>query len=252
MRYNHILAFLFCLVIGFSCESDMTAGSDSGGTGQGGSMTRFAISGDHMYVVDHSSIQVFSLVDQSFEAVNTVSIAFGMETIFARGEYLYLGASDAMYIFSIANPQNPSFVLRYSHILSCDPVVVQGNRAYVTLRSGNRCNRGANALEILDISDPYNPKLIRTYDMENPHGLAVDNNFLFLCEGEFGLKVFDITDERKILLLDEIENLHAYDVIARSGTLTLTGEDGIFQYRYATGQDGLVLLSRIPVSRTDV
>src|SRR5688572_21175095 len=99
MRTNKTLGFLLCLLAGvFSCDSDMASEGLGSGTGQGGSTTRFAISGTHMYVVDHSSIQVFNITSESFEQVNIVTIGFGMETIFAKGEYLYLGANDAMYI----------------------------------------------------------------------------------------------------------------------------------------------------------
>jgi hypothetical protein len=235
--------------VAVSCDYDSAASADNfSGTGQGGSMTRFAISGNYMYVVDNSSIKVFSIGEGKFAQVRDVAIAFGMETIFARGEYLYLGANDGMYIFSIADPESPSFVFRYAHIISCDPVVVQGNRAYVTLRSGSMCNRGANALEIIDITDPYHPTLIANYPMQSPHGLGVDGSLLFICEGEFGLKVFDIGNERDLELISHKEGFFAYDVIARQGLATVTGEDGIFQFSY-NENGGISLMSKIPVIR---
>ena len=124
-------------------------------------MARFAVSGNYLYLVDHSSVKVVSTAEGKFQQLHEEPISFGMETIFANGDYLYLGANDAMYIYSIATPSKPQFVFRYQHIVSCDPVVVQGDRAYVTMRSGSFCNRGTNALEIIDISDPYAPVLIR-------------------------------------------------------------------------------------------
>ena len=58
-----------------------------------------------------------------------------------------------MYIFNVASPENPQFVSVYSHVVSCDPVVAEGNYAYVTLRSGTNCNRGLNVLDVVDIKD---------------------------------------------------------------------------------------------------
>jgi hypothetical protein len=213
------LAIIYALII--SCESDSAVNLQSG-TGQAGSMTRFAVAGNHLYLLDNTSITVFSLADSALVPGETVSVSSGMETIFANGEYLYLGASNGMYIYTIADPARPAFVFQYEHIVACDPVVVQGNRAYITMRSGNVCNRASNALEIVDISNPYSPVLVKNYPMSSPHGLAVDGNTLFVCEGEYGLKVFDITEEQAIVLLDNNEDFFAYDVIARRGIATIT------------------------------
>ena len=224
---------------------------NSAANGQGGSMTRFVINNNYLYVVDHSEINIFNIKDNAFEKAGSVAVSIGLETIFVKGEYLYLGASDAMYIYSLAQPEVPEFIFRYSHIVSCDPVFVQGNRAYVTLRSGSFCNRGSNALEIIDISNPYEPQLISNNPMQSPHGLAVDDNLLFLCEGDNGLKVFNISNEQQIELRTHLNDLHAYDVIARNGVLFVTGENGVFQYRYDPATGTLEMLSKIPVSRPE-
>jgi hypothetical protein len=251
MRSDKILLYIVLLLFVFSCESDQVASSaDAGGVGQGGAMTRFSIKGDRMYIVSNSTIKVFDIANDNFLQIHEENVGLGIETIFAKGEFLYLGANDAMYIYSLANPDSPSFVFRYSHIVSCDPVVVQGNRAYVTMRSGTACNMGSNALEIIDITNPYEPELIANYPMQSPHGLAVDKTKLFICEGTFGLKVFDITNETDITLEHSLPEFFAYDVIALQGVATITGEDGIFQYAYGS-DDHLELLSKIPVAREE-
>ena len=212
-----------------------------------GSMARFSINGNYMYVVDHKTIKVYGIEADQFEHLNDVTVDFGLETIFARGEYLYLGAADAMYIYSIADPAMPAFIFRYTHIVACDPVVVQGNRAYVTLRGGNGCFQQLNALDIIDISDPYNPFLIASHPMDSPHGLGIDGKLLFICDGESGLKVFDVTDEYNLNLVHSQPEMFAYDVILRQGLATVTGEDGIFQFSY--NENDLTLVSTIPVLR---
>ncbi|SKC82595.1 LVIVD repeat-containing protein [Ohtaekwangia koreensis] len=250
MRFTKL--FLFCLlIIAVACDADSSGSNDLNNQGTGGSMTRFAIHNGFMYIADQSSITVFDIRNDAFEKIKVVDVEIGLETIFAYGEYLYLGANSAMYIYSITDPQTPTFIFRYSHIYACDPVVVQGNRAYVTMRTGSACNRGANALEIIDITDRNNPSLIANYPMESPHGLGVDNNLLFICEGEKGLKVFDISHEESIQLVTHIDDLHAYDVIPGNGILLLTGDDGVFQYRYDDAGN-LLLLSKIPVNRSEI
>lgn len=251
MLINKILRTILYAFLFIACSDYGTSG-DSNMTGQGGSLTRFAINGNYLYVVDHNSIQVFNTQNNTFEKVNTVEVNSGLETIFAKGDYLYLGAQDAMFIYDISKPNLPSFIFRYSHITSCDPVVVQGNRAYVTLRSGSQCNLGVNALEIIDITQPFNPTLIANYPMTSPHGLGVDGNMLFVCEGSAGLKVYDITNEKQIQLRKEVTDIDAYDVIPKDGLLTLTGEDGIFQYRYNKQTGEVNLISTIPVNRAEI
>lgn len=250
MRATKLIFFLLLICIA-ACESDSSSELNNS-QGTGGSMTRFAVINGYMYIASQSTISVFDIRNNTFEKINTIYTNGGLETVVARGEYLYLGATDAMYIYSIADPVTPTFIFRYAHIVSCDPVVVQGDRAFVTLRAGSACNRGANALEIIDITNKNNPSLIANYPMLSPHGLGVDGNLLFICEGEHGLKVFDIQNEQSIQLKHHIENIHAYDVIPNNGILLLTGEDGVFQYRYDQQTGALILLSKIPVSRTEV
>lgn len=71
--------------------------------------------------------------------------------------------------------------------------------------------------------------------MDNPHGLAIDGDILFICEGEYGLKVFDAGDKQSIdqNLLTHLKNIHAYDVIAIDSHLMMVGDNGIYQYDYA-------------------
>jgi hypothetical protein len=250
MQFNKVLWFVLAICALTGCEGDSQ--SENFATGQGGSMTRFAINGNYLYIVDHSSIEVFDIAGGSFLKIDEVDIGPGMETIFARGEYLYLGALDGMYIYSIADPQHPSFIFRYSHVVSCDPVVVQGDRAYVTLRTGTSCNLGTNALEIIDISDRTSPKLITNYSLTSPHGLGVKNNLLFICEGPYGFRVLDMSDETTPKQVQYIADFHAYDVIVRESHVIITGEDGVFQYAFSADGTELTLHSKIPVNRTEL
>ncbi len=246
MRFNlySLVCIITCLV---ACSEDSSVGGESG---MGGSLTRFAISYPYLYVATGSNISVYSVAENDFQAITELPIGFGLETIQVSGNFLYLGARDAMYIYSIANRASPQFVFRYSHIVSCDPVVVQGNRAYVTLKSGNPCNFGVNTLEIIDITDPYNPTLLTQYNMTSPGGLGISGECLFVCEGVHGLKMFNVAND-KITLLTSLDDVNAYDVIVQPDHVTLTGEDGIFQYHYSCDNPSIALISKIPVLRVE-
>ncbi|GCC49996.1 hypothetical protein SanaruYs_02110 [Chryseotalea sanaruensis] len=248
MRLTKLIWNLLCLCLVIACADDGANNLQvGGGQGQGGSLTRFAINGSYLYIASQTTLSVYDISsNEDFEMLKTVNVGFGLETISARGTYLYLGAQDAMYIYSISNPEDPQFIFRYSHIVSCDPVVVEGNRAYVTLSSGNFCNRGTNALEIIDISNPNNPVLIANYPMNTPLGIGIKDNILFVCEQTFGFTVFDVTNANDIQMLHHVNDIHAFDVILHNGVATITGDDGIYQYGYI---NSLELLSIIPVTK---
>ncbi len=220
--------------------------------GQGGSMARFTISHAHLYAIGNR--EIFSapiLSNGNIDKPLNTKLSWGIETIFPYQNSLFVGANDGLHILDISNPSIPVYKSKFTHARACDPVVVQDDIAYVTLRSGTACQGYSNQLDVLDVKDILNPKLLYTYKMDNPHGLAVDENVLFLCEGKFGLKTFDVSSIDKIdkNKLGQITNVHAWDVIAlRNGLLLVIGEDGFLQYDISDPKN-LKLLSQIPIQK---
>jgi hypothetical protein len=126
-------------------------------------------------------------------------------------------------------------------------VVVQGNYAYVTLRNGTLCNRGATQLEIIDISNVESPYLLKTIPMLQPHGLDIDGKNLIVTEGNNGFKWFDASNPINPQQILFEKNVAGFDIISRGSEFILIGADGLFQYEY--GNNSLTLLSKIPVSK---
>ncbi|MCH2022778.1 MAG: hypothetical protein MK207_09895 [Saprospiraceae bacterium] len=226
----------------------------SGGnpTGVGGSMARFTIVGNTLYVLDGNKMIVFDITEPSTPSkIKEIPLEFTVETIFPHEDHLFIGGTEGMYIYDNTNPQNPLFLSKFEHAVACDPVVVAGDFAYITLRSGGPCDRAINQLDVVNISNLNNPTLVSNYQMHNPHGLSVKENTLFLCDGNQGLKVFDVTDKNKIL--DNLQYADrdirkAYDVIPNSenNTLIVVGLEGIFQYD-AIDPEKLVRISEITI-----
>jgi hypothetical protein len=140
-----------------------------------------------------------------------------------------------MLIYDINIPEKPVQISSYDHITACDPVVVDSKYAYITLRTGTRCTNGSNLMEVIDISSITNPYLVKSYPMFNPHGLGVDGDLLFICDGDAGLKVYDKSDPLQILnnQLAHYKDLNTFDVIPLNNILMLIGENGIYQYDYS-------------------
>lgn len=241
------LSFILLLT---ACEdsSDAAAPGTSEGGGQGGSLARFAIANNTLYTVDDSKLKVFDISEASDPKLKEiVSLNWGVETIFPYNNHLFIGTTTGMHILNAKNPHFPTYVSTYEHVFACDPVVVEGDRAYVTLRSENFCN-GVNELHVLDISEVQFPSLIKRYGMRNPYGLGIDNGILFICEGTYGLNVYDAIDPEKITSnqLATFPSIEAYDIIPHNGIAMVIGADGLMQYNYTP--DGQVsLLSSMPV-----
>ena len=219
----------------------------SPGTGLGGSFARFAIYKDFLYVVDNWTMHVFDIDNlREPHEVNLVDLGWGIETIFPYQDKLFIGSNIGMQIFDNSDPINPQFVSEFQHAMACDPVVANDEFAFITLRTGNRCFGIDNQLEVVNISTLDNPRLVRTYPMAHPHGLALDRDILFVCEGEYGLKVFDVDDKSNIdqNMLTHLSHIPAYDVIAIDSHLILVGDLGIYQFDYSNPAE-LKLLSVI-------
>ncbi len=213
-------------------------------SGQGGSLARFNISGDFLYAVDSHNINVFDISDlDDPRDLQDVYAGFDIETIFNREQYLFLGSMRGMYIYDISSPASPEYVSEFQHGTACDPVVVDENYAYVTLRGGNGCGALESGLFIVDITDIYNPILVADYPMDEPYGLGIKNEKIFVCDGSSGLKVYDKTDIENLVQLDHFEDIVTFDVIPLEYTLLMIGEDVLYQYEYE--EAGIELISQL-------
>ena len=226
--------------------------SSGGSVGTGGSTARFTIVGNNLYNVDQSSLMTWNIEGQ-LERVNTQNIGWGIETIFPYDDYLFIGSNSGMFIYDRSEPENLVLLSTFQHARACDPVVVEGTTAYVTLRNGSACQSFINQLDVIDISNILQPELIKTYPMTNPHGLAIRDNILYICEGDHGLKIFDASDSEKIDKneLANLQSIKSTDVIALTSSIIMViGSDGFYQYD-VSDKENPVLLSHLPVSETE-
>jgi len=218
--------------------------------GIGGSMARFITYDDYLYALESTyKLKCIDISDpDQVEVVSEQYLWGNVETVFIADQHMYVGTSNGMHILSLDQPMSPNLLSTYQHITACDPVVVEGEWAYVTLRSGNLCGGNQNLLEVIDISDKYDPKREASFGMKSPYGLGIDNGVLFVCEGEHGLRVFDATDVHQITQhpIANFPGIHAYDVIPLGSFLLLIGDDGFQIYDYSDPED-IYLLGSLPV-----
>ena len=232
-----------------------TPDAGPGAPSQGGSLARFASLENFLYTIDGDTIQSVRLDTLANPQLShRVPVDFGIETLFPymreEGNQLYVGGNAGMYIMDASDPANLQLQGKITHVQSCDPVVVQDDLAYVTLQGS--CFNQANRLEIIDVSDPSTPELIKDYALQEPYGLGIDGEYLFVCDGAAGLKVYKNarSDPKNLELILQDDSVKARDIIPWNNTAIVIAENGFFQYDYSTlAEKKMTLLSSIPVEK---
>lgn len=238
-----------CMNCEFFAMADASSGGsgNSGSTGTAGSITKMSIIGDNLYVLDNWKLIPYDITTPSALVQGQETyVSWEAETLFPHDHYLFMGTTTGMIIYDVIDPNAPVYVSSISHARACDPVVVQGNYAYVTVRSGGPCGGDINQMDVIDISNISNPVLAESFQLKNPHGLGIDGDVLFVCDGKEGLKVFDSSNPLTCgdELIKEFKNIQATDVIPLNGVAMVIGDDGIYQYDYSDPEN-LKLLSKI-------
>ena len=234
-------------------SSTMSSNGGRGNIGVAGSMARFAIKGNALYAINNGyELKTFDIGTHQIKKVDSISTFWNIETLFIYEDKLFIGSNNGMFIYDVRDSKHPIYISQYDHVTSCDPVVVSGDYAFVTLRSGNNCNSIINELNVVSLVDIQNPTLVKAYNMYNPHGLGIDDNLLFICDGSAGLKVYDATDIYSIdqNLIKHFQDIRTFDVIPYNDILIMTGNDGIYQYDYSDIQN-IREISSISISPTD-
>jgi len=218
----------------------LSAGAEST-TGTGGSLARFQIVDNYLYTVGNYEMAIFNIQNLAEPVLsNTQYAGWNIETMFQAEGYLYLGSTNGMYIYNLVNPSSPEFVSDFTHWEGCDPVVVDGDYAYLTLRGGNLCGQLESVLEVIDISDKTNPTLAARYNLENPYGLGIKNDMLYVCDGTAGLKLFERETSEDLRLVNSLKDIQAKDVIPLEKSLIMIGEKTLYQYDYMDNNIGLI------------
>jgi len=227
---------------------DAFEASNSGSsTGVNGSMSRFIIYEDKLYSVLNNTMSIFDLTGETPQkAAEDVYVGWNVETIFSYKTNMFLGTPTGMVIYSVKDPLKPVYLSSIQHFFGCDPVVVEDDKAWVTIRSGTNCGQNTNELIVVDVSDVLNPKQLVSYTMTSPKGLGIDNGKLFLCDD--GLKIFNATDPMTLMAnkIAHYTGMDGFDVIPFNGVLMMIADDGLYQYDYSNVSD-IKFLSKLPI-----
>lgn len=219
------------LLLCTACTKENSVSNGSSPVGQGGSLARFTIVNNYLYTVDGTFLNVFDISNNNTPLFkNKVMVGFAIEAIFPFEDKLFIASNNAMYIYTIANPEVPALESQVQHLTGCDPIVADDTVAYLTIHGGNRCGSELNELQVYNVTNIANPKFKKSISMTNPMGLGMKGNRLFVCDNGTGLRVFDITNKYDPAPLYIVTGESFVDVIPSGNLLICMLTDGIAYY----------------------
>ena len=204
LLFSAAVALLF-----FACAKDAASELNPG---KSGSITRFAVYQNFMYVLNLNEVQTYDIQDKEKpKLVHRLATDYGLETITIYDNTVFLGSSTALYILDISNPAAPKILSQSDRLENlgfsgCDPVVVKDNYAYSTIKIiENFCGSVSvqSALVVYDVTDKSAPLPVGVYSLGLPNGLGYKDNYLFVCdEGDDKLWVLDISNPQQLSFTD--------------------------------------------------
>jgi hypothetical protein len=249
MKKTLFAVILICILF-FQCEKDSSSSFSATSaaiqtTGQGGSLARFAITGNYLYSVDEQQLKVLDITNPAEPTLKqTVDVGFSIETIFPFKDKLFIGSTSQVYIYSIADPANPKKLgtaISPQVLRRCDPVVAKDSVAFATLRTNGPCGGTQSILAIYDVKDVTNPIQKGTYNVTEPYGLGYSNDVLYVCDKYAGLIVLDISKPYSPTLIKSIKDGTYIDVIPYQNTLICWGTNGVTLYDITNNRNPLLL-----------
>ena len=221
---------------GSTAEMQFDNSSSGNSNSTSSSMAIFTLVNNYMYAIDQYKLYALDVSTPSLPTLkSTTTINWNVETLFPFKDNLFIGTRTGMYIYSIQTPSQPTYMGQFNHANVCDPVIADDTHAFVTLRSGTTCNGFTNQLDILDISNMSSPTLVKSYPMQNPHGLSKDGKLLFICDGDAGLKLFDASNLNALMLKQSYPIFgKAIDIIASQGKAILITDKATIFLTYDT------------------
>ena len=154
-----------------------------------------------------------------------------------------------MYVFDRTDPGHPVQIARLQHARACDPVVVSGSTAYVTLRGSSACGNSPDELLCVSIKDPAHPKVVGEKLLTTPHGLAVQNRRIYVSHGTGGYSLLNVSDPVSPAIEKTWSTEATRDFIWSGHTLFVLNERNVSIYDVSDPLDPK-LLSRVQTGET--
>ena len=235
----------------YACDTNFAGNSESGNNDSsiGGSYSTMLTVGNKLYTVSKEELSTFDISEKTKpKLIDQQMVGFQIENLYHNSGLLLIGSQTSLYIYAIDDqgiPNKKSATEYFSfgnEIGPCDPVIASNGYAYATLSSrnetGGACSRTFEIKELrtYNVINPEQPFLESSIEMKNPKGLSIDRDRLYVCEGEHGMKIFDLSQKNIPALITTVNSCQCYDIIIHNGLILAVGKKEIYQYQYGENQ----------------
>lgn len=209
-----ITAILVPCLFGFGCTKRPPVGPTEGFPG---SRARFALTADHLYLINGQNLDVFALSPSGNPVLKkTTPIDFiSLDTIYALGNRILLGNSAKIFMFDITTPDNPELTGEADFLRSCKKLGIVGNAGYVTTRVATDCY-GFNGLQVYDFSAGVNPLSGQVFEITGKYyrNIAQYDRHVYIA-GQ-GLDIYDVSNPlspelKHTIQTHQFSDLHIYN-----------------------------------------
>lgn len=221
---NTFIGVLLLVAVGCTKSSSDVSSSN----GSNGSLTRFITVANHLYTVDNNNLKTYNIANPASPVFKgTTPIGFAIQTIFPYQDKLFIGSANAMFIYSIANPEQPTLLSQTAYFVrGKDPIVAFDSVAYATVQNGFAGATGV--LNVFNIKNLNQPNLQTVLPLQSPYGLGVKDSALYVCDGAAGLKLFNIAKPYQPVARGSFSEPETfYDVIVQGNTLIAFIKGGV-------------------------
>jgi hypothetical protein len=222
-----ISVFFLSATLLLSCSKDSDSVVSGNAAGANGSLSRFITYNNFLYLVNRNNLLTYDISNPVPVLKKTTEIGFNIETIFEYQGKLFIGSNNAIFIYSLSNPEQPARVSQFNYFIpGRDPVVAIDSVAYSTTRNFN--GQGGN-LNIVNIKNLDNPVSEGSFFIAEPYGLAVNGNALYVCNGSNGISIFNRSNAYRPVAVMEFTSVNEtfYDLIVRGNIMICYVEAGI-------------------------
>jgi hypothetical protein len=222
---------------------DTTNSQGTGEANSGGSLAAMASIENRLYILNDDEI-VSLEIEESGGLVNqlrTTTDLFQTETLMSyQDEYLLVGTEFGVSIFSVSDAEDsetpPSEVGSFNHARAYDPIIARNKIGYITTRDGEPLESNASdQLIILDLTNLEEPiQITEINEFNEPAGLALFDNKLFICDLYLGLMEYEILNDTspetiEVKYVARHSEYDCHDVIVRDNTLVLVSQQSVTQ-----------------------
>lgn len=133
-------------------------------------------------------------------------------------ETLYVVIGWGLQLIDVSEPTAPTKLGFFEPMYSTQNVTISGMLAFVT--------DGSQGVKIVDVSNPYSPTLVNTYNYQFSDDVAIAGDKLYLAAHSFGLRVIDISDLMNPLEIGSVDTPGIADGVTISGTEAYVSDEG--------------------------